>query len=371
MHQPLHVAHLTSAHPSGDTRIFVKECRSLARAGYRVTLIATNAVKETKDGVNIIGVPFSGGRIKRMLQASKAVYKKALEVNADIYHFHDPELLPYGVKLAQKGKIVFYDSHEDLPRQVMTKHYIPVWMRKWVSQITEARENKAARQLAGVIAATPIIRQRFEKIGVHCIDVCNYPSLEDMPSPTPFSQKEKVACYIGSITEVRGIREKINAMNGASFTLHIAGAFSPAELETEMRNQPGWHHVQYHGFADRKGVRRLLDQSMVGLVTLRPVKSFSEALPVKMFEYMAAGIPVIATDIPLWKSIIDDAQCGVSVDVFDEEQLRSSIETLLNDSSRAEQMGKNGRKAVEEKYNWSIEEQKMLHFYSSIATTAK
>jgi len=365
MHQPIHVAHLTSAHPSGDTRIFVKECRSLARAGYRVSLIATNAVKETKDGVSIIGVPFNGGRIKRMLFASQAVYKKALEVNADIYHFHDPELLPYGVKLAQQGKIVFYDSHEDLPRQVMTKHYIPKWLRPWVSRITEKRENNSARQLAGVIAATPIIRERFEKIGIKCVDVCNYPSLEDMPIPVPFSQKEKVACYIGSITEVRGIREKINAMNGADFTLHIAGAFSPSELETEMRNQPGWHHVQYHGFADRKGVRKLLDQSMVGLVTLRPVKSFSEALPVKMFEYMAAGIPVIATDIPLWKSIIDDAQCGVTVNVFDEDQLRSTIEQLLHDPNRAEQLGKNGRKAVEEKYNWSIEEKKLLAFYES------
>lgn len=371
MNQPLHVAHLTSAHPSGDTRIFVKECRSLARAGYRVSLIATNAVKETKDGVNIIGVPFSGGRIKRMLFASKSVYKKALELNADIYHFHDPELLPYGVKLARKGKIVIYDSHEDLPRQVMTKHYIPLWMRKWVSQITEARENKAARQLAGVVAATPIIRNRFEKIGIQCIDVCNYPSLEDMPAPVPFSSKEKVACYIGSITEVRGIREKINAMNGANFILHLAGAFSPAELESEMRQQPGWHQVQYHGFADRKGVRKLLDQSMVGLVTLRPVKSFSEALPVKMFEYMAAGIPVIATNIPLWKSIIDDAHCGLSVDVFNEDALRDAIEQLINDTARAEQLGKNGRKAVEEKYNWSIEEKKLLRFYETLAAQPK
>jgi glycosyltransferase involved in cell wall biosynthesis len=362
-----HVVHLTSAHPASDTRIFIKECRSLAKAGYTVTLVAQNAVSETIDGVHVVGIPFSGGRIKRMLFASRKVYKKALELQADLYHLHDPELLPYGIKLAKLGKKVIYDSHEDLPRQILTKHYIPSFLRSTVSRIMERREQSAVKQFAGVIAATPIIRHRFEKLHINCVDVCNYPSLDEIYTANiPFAEKKNEACYIGSITEIRGIREKVAAMHGASFTLNLAGAFSPAELGEEIRQHPGWKNIHYFGFANRTTVREILDSSKVGLVTLRPTQSFAEALPVKMFEYMAAGIPVVATDLPLWKSIIDEHNCGVTVDVYQTEKLRSVIEQLINNSALAEQMGKNGRAAVEQKFNWNIEEKKLILFYSSI-----
>ncbi|MFP3338875.1 glycosyltransferase, partial [Micrococcus sp. SIMBA_131] len=123
--------HLTSVHSPHDIRIFIKECKSLYKEGYDVTYIVPNATSEIKDGVNIIGVPSDASNERnRMIKTTKAVYEAALKVDADIYHFHDPELIPTGLKLKRKGKKVIHDIHEDVPRQILEKQWIPSPLRK-------------------------------------------------------------------------------------------------------------------------------------------------------------------------------------------------------------------------------------------------
>ena len=134
-----------------------------------------------------------------------------------------------------------------------------------------------------------------------------------------------------------------------------------------MGTMSGWRQVEALGFVDREGVRAMVARSMAGLVVLHPTINYIDALPVKMFEYMSAGIPVIASNFPPWKEIIEGAKCGLCVDPLDPGEIAGAIQFIVEHPEEAEQMGKNGRRAVERRYNWEMGEKKLLEFYSGLA----
>jgi glycosyltransferase involved in cell wall biosynthesis len=146
----------------------------------------------------------------------------------------------------------------------------------------------------------------------------------------------------------------------------LAGDFSSHHVQVELAATPEWKNVRWQGSLDRNGIARLLDRVRAGLVVLHPEQNFVVSLPIKLFEYMSAGIPVIASDFPLWRGIIEDSGCGILVDPFDPGAIAKAVELLLTDSALAEDMGRRGRKSVEERFNWSSEEQTLLSFYSSL-----
>ncbi len=361
------IAHLTSAHQDGDVRIFHKECVSLAKAGYDVSMIIPNTASRVEKGVNIISFQIKkGSRMFRAIKAVNRVYKEALKLNAHVYHLHDPELLRIALKLKRKGKIVIYDAHEDLPRQVLSKSYIPKIFRSLLSFFLEKYENARAKKLNGIICATPFIRARFEKINSNSIDINNYPILEGLSTmertPDP---KKRIICYAGSITKVRGVLELVNSLPLANCRLVLAGNLSDVKFKAELEKSPGWPFVDYKGFLDRKGIEDMYSIAHVGVVTLHPIVNYLDSLPVKMFEYMAAGLPVLASDFPLWKNIIQDTGAGVCVNPLSSEAISKELVKLLENTEWTSEMSKNGRKAVIEKYNWKIEEAKLLDFYSN------
>ena len=370
----LQVCHLTSAHPSDDIRIFHKECCSLVENGYNVSIISTYpAVKENK-GVEFIQVAKRGkGRFRRMLLTTRSVYEKALEVNADIYHFHDPELLPYGLKLRRKGKIVIYDAHEDLPKQVMDKPWIPKFLRGAVSGIISRYEGYVAKRLSGVISVTETICERFKKVNPTVEMVANYPLLHEVKELQEL-ERAKVPgqiCYVGNLFPKRGVLELVDALNYSTAELVLAGKFSTTEFERKVSENTGWKKVNYLGHVDRKRVIEILGSSQIGLVTLHPTLSYKESLPIKMFEYMAAGIPVIASDFPLWRSIIDKENCGLCVDPMNPRAIGAAIDELISDPSKAEKMGKNGYEAFKMRYNWGVEQEKLVRFYITLVESKK
>lgn len=362
-----HICHITTVHPADDVRIFHKECSSLQRAGYQVTLLVANGENAQINDVNIVGVeaPYSG-RLGRMRKVPKVLFQKAMELNADVYHFHDPEFLRYALKMQKAGKKVIYDVHEDVPRQILAKYWIPKLVRKSVSARFERLENKISAQLSYICTATPHIRERFLKINPNTVDINNFPRLEELSDVAPYSQKSQAACYIGGMTQVRGISELVDAVADANFELHLAGKFSPESLRDQQVEKAGWKNVVEHGFLSRDGVKGVLAKSKVGVVTLHPTENYVDALPVKMFEYMAAGIPVLASNFPLWQQIVNDSQCGICVDPLNPQHIASGIEQLLADDAASEQMGLNGRKAVEEQYNWAVEEAKLKEVYANL-----
>jgi len=362
------VCHLTSAHPRYDTRIFHKECKSLVKNGYNVNLIvADDFGNEIKDGVNIFDVGRDKrGRFIRFTKTTRKVYKKAIQIDADLYHFHDPELIFFSYLLKIKGKKVIYDVHEDLPRQLLSKPYLGTIVKRLLSILIEKVENYFASKFNAVITATSFIRDRFLKINSESIDINNFPLLNEFKDFSSFKKKNEV-CYVGGLSEVRGIYELVKSLSYLdSIRLNLGGSFNDYSFEKKTKSLKSWSKVNELGFLDRDKIRDVYSKSKIGLVTLHPIINYSDALPVKMFEYMACGLPVIASNVPLWKQIIEENKCGICVNPFNSEDIANTINKMVENPALLKEMGANGRKAILSKYNWSFEESKLLKLYKKL-----
>lgn len=367
MDKKIKVCHLTSAHTRYDTRIFHKECRSLFTEGYDVSLVVADGKgDEVKSGIKIYDVGKKNGRLKRFTQTTKKVYNKAIQVNADIYHFHDPELIFYANKLVKKKYKVIYDSHEDVPKQILSKYYLNFWLRRIISITYQLFEKRKSCNFSYIITATDFIKNRFLSVNKNVKSVKNFPDPKEIQVRCDWEEKQNVVCYIGAISRNRGIVESIIAVEKAGVKLDLAGKFSSDKLKSEVQQMSGWKFVKYNGFADRQQVNHILCKAKIGLVTLHPKINYLDALPIKLFEYMIAGIPVISSDIPLWRSIVDENKCGICVDPMKPRDIAKAINYLLANEKEAELMGENGRKAIKNKYNWEVEKEKLLNIYDNL-----
>lgn len=357
---------LTSVHSPYDIRIFHKESKSLAMAGYDVSLIAQYDKDEVVDGIRILSLPRPRNRIERMTKTVWQTYRRALEVDADIYHFHDPELIPVGLLLKLHGKRVIYDVHEDVPRQNLSKSYIPAVFRRPISLMIGALEAFSARRFDGVVTATPFISRRFRELGANVVNVNNYPLLSELyAAEIQWAKKKNVVCYVGGIAQIRGAFEMVKAIGKTKYRLLLAGNIE-TDIAKSLKQMPSWRQVDALGFVNRECVRVTMTCSMGGAVLFHPEPNHIDAQPNKMFEYMSAGIPVIASDFPLWREIVEGNECGICVDPLNTEEIAKAIEFIIENPAEAEQMGKNGRRAVEERYNWSMERKKLMDLYRKL-----
>lgn len=365
------VAHLTSVHSRRDTRIYVKQCKSLKMKGYNVTLIVADGQGHAIiDSINVIDVGKSSNRLHRIIRSSQRILKEAIRINADIYHLHDPELLMIAGRLKKLGKVVIFDSHEDVPKQILGKAYLNKYISYIISRVYDFYEKRVCKNLDFVVAATPYIRDKFKSNGIRSVDVKNYPSLEELKlEDVDWSKKKRQVIYVGGLDRVRGIKEMTVAMSDikSDVKLLIGGSFNDSVFAEEVRSHiSSKNNVQFLGWLDRESVKIYLSQSMVGLVTLHPRENYIDALPVKMFEYMAMGIPVVASKFPLWEEIVKTADCGLCVDPIKPSEIARAITYLIDNPEIAYVMGQNGRKAVLESYNWDKESVKLFDLYAAL-----
>jgi len=350
-------------------RIFRKMCVSLAAAGYDVRLVVADGLGDaTVQGVRIRDVGVARGRGNRILRTPGRVLAAALEEPADLFHFHDPELLGTGLKLKQRGQRVVFDSHEDVPRQILHKPYLPGPIARFVSVGFESYQESVVRRLDGVVAATPYIRDLFRTKTPHVVDVSNFPLQDELFVQDAWGSKSREICYIGDVSGIRGIVELAEAMGvvASGAVLNLCGEFPDRALQARVRALEGWQRVREHGVLDRAGVRGVLARSLAGVVTLHPVPNYVHSQPIKMFEYMSAGIPVIASDFPLWRDIVIGNDCGVVVDPMQPRQIAAAIDRLVADPAEARRLGENGRRAVQERYSWEAEVPSLLRFYRGV-----
>jgi len=366
----LKVVHLSSAHFAGDTRILHKECKSLVRAGHDVTLVAQHEKDTIVSGVKIKALHNPRRRWRRWTAALWRLCRDVARLPADLYHFHDPELIPVGMWLSLRGKRVIYDAHEDLPNTFAYKYYIPAFARETLGWLAGRIEDLAVQRFAAVVAATPTIATRFSKYNTNTVVVRNFPSLAELAHGVnlPWNERPPLVVYVGSMAPERGFREAVAAISllppDLNARLAFAGPLTP-QLREEMGRLAGSDRTDLLGLLGRSEVISLLGRARVGLVPLHRMPNFINALPVKLFEYMSAGVPVVASDFPLWRQIVEDAGCGLLVDPRDSNGIARAIEYLLTHPEEAQQMGARGREAIQRSYNWKTEEQKLLALYNS------
>ncbi len=361
------VCHISTVHPVKDIRIFEKECCSLEEAGYEVHLITSYPRDEELRGIKILSLPPSRNRFFRAIKNGYLAYRKALKCRSDVYHFHDPELLPVGFLLSLRKKKVVYDIHEDVPLTIYYKEWIPRFLRSSLSRIVKMVENCCAGRMDYMIAATPAIRNRFSGLACRAIDVNNFPMLKEFAGlDSGWERKERAVCYIGSLDRFRGMVEMTLAVGQTDGKLLLAGTISPESQRNLVTSLAGWKQVEDLGQVDRRGVTRILRRSMAGLVLYHPHPNHVYAQPNKMFEYMAGGIPVIASDFPLWRDIIVQNGCGLCCDPLDPAEIAGAMQWIFEHPEEAREMGERGRKAVAEKYNWEAERRKLYAVYEEL-----
>ena len=361
------ICHITTVHERYDIRIFWKECISAAKAGNQVFLIVNDDLDDEEvGGVKLFTIKSpSTNRISRILskQTKKKAYERAIDMDADIYHFHDPELLSVGTKLKKQGLCVIYDSHEDVPRQILGKEWIPSFIRPLISRVYEQYENRCARKFDCIIAPTPHIKERFEKLNNSVWEICNFPSFEDIKYSGENYSNDNPGCYVGGLSNNRGIKQIAEATDKVGLRLNLCGKFESIGLKQELLNN--YKDVEHLGVLGRNDISEVLCNSSMGFVTLLNTPNDAMAYPIKLFEYMAAGIPVIASKFPVYKEIVDGNNCGICVDPMDIGQICDAINKIKSDKEYADILRRNGYKAIIEKYNWESQAAKLIRCYNN------
>ncbi len=368
---PKKVAHLTSVHDPGDSRITVKECATLLESGYNVVLVAPGALRNAPLGLAFRSLPVPKNRFDRLTRTVWNVYHEALKEKADVYHFHDPELMFVGLALRLTGARVIFDVHEDIPADIVDKPWIAPALRRPIAAVSAAVLRAFNRFFSAIVAATPAIARGLahDRLAV----VNNYPRADEFADvvDADFSNRPASVLYLGSITLIRCIDRLVGALAhpemGNGIRLTLIGRFEDGRLEQRISAMPGWNRVDYLGWRSRLEVQSIVGNVRAGVILFRSGPNIDDALPTKLFEYMAAGLPVVVSSTLQCSSLVVDAGCGVAVDPYDEAAVARAISDLVSNPSLAQAMGARGRRLVLEHYLWESEGRRLTKLYAEIA----
>lgn len=366
------VCHITSVHRRYDTRIFYKQCMSLSKTYDVYLLVNDDKGDEYINGVNIISNNIiTKNKFSRIFKSLKSIKRKALTIDADIYHLHDPELLPLVKFLKKKGKKVIFDSHEDYPPTFLTKDWIPRLLRKPIKLIYEHIEKRAIKKADGAIVCYHWTYDRYKKWNDNVQLVYNFPIINDQIKSNTNIKKKYDLVYAGGIKEIWNhvvILDSIsNTENKILYAL--AGPYDDSYMKI-LKKHENWDNVDYKGIIDIEEVMNIYQDSKIGVALLDyiPVTHYKKGnlANTKIFEYMYNKLPILCTDFDMWSKIVKEENCGIVVNPNNVGEISKAIDYLLNNPEEAKQMGLNGYKAVIEKYNWNNDSKKMFKLYEDI-----
>jgi len=288
----------------------------------------------------------------------------------DVVHLHDPELIPAGVLLKLSGRKVVYDAHEHVARDIFSKPWLPAVLKPPISIGIALVERLAVAMFDAVVCATPAILRSQPQSKSSLVQ--NYSWTQEL-LPLDGTVREpdgRSFLFVGGLAKVRNARQMVEAIGRLPATLDarliLAGIFTPPELEQELRLLPGWNRVDYRGWIDRRAFAVLAARSVAGLVLYSPTVYHLESQPTKLFEYMSAGLPVIASDFPLWRRIVEEAKCGLLVNPNDAGQIGDALQWMIEHPGEASTMGQNGARAVQSTFNWENEAKELVRLYRKL-----
>ena len=365
---------LTSAHPPLDARIFHKEAQTLRQAGYEVVIVAPCAHSETVAGIRIRAVAPVASRRERVWR-SREIYAAAKQEQADIYHFHDPDLIPVGLLLQRRlRKPVIYDVHEYYGDSLLTRYWLPRPLRLPVARLVDWLEKRAARSFAAVITVNSHMAGLFKRQNPCGAILHNYPLAAQFTRPRPEQVKAPALLYLGGINRERGLEVILRAMvyvqqQFPGVACELVGPVDTADLGPEFADLDSWlqrGNVRLRGRIDYTEVPQILAQSTLALVPLLATLNYQKAIPVKLLEYMAAGLPVVGSRFGYIESIISNHHCGRLVQAGNPEQLAEAIGEFLAKPQEALACGQNGWDAFHRYYTWENEAGKLVDLYAGL-----
>lgn len=362
------VCHVTSSHETNDVRIFQKECLSLASAGYDVYLIGPGESRKEGD-VTIVGTKYRGqSRIKRFLIQPCIAYHRARKLKCDIYHLHDPELVPYIPFFKKIGKVIF-DSHEDILGDDYNREWIWKPIQKYIATIMTAFLRIYLKRADVLISVSPQIVKRLKNVNPNVYMVTNYPCY--IEKPNYISEKKKYdLCFTGTISDMYNIEKVLGILDNISdINFVLCGPINDEYLQ-RLKKHKSWSQVDYKGLVSHEEVEKIQGMSKIGLAVFNKWSGtgwdYGSLGVIKLFEYLMAGLPVVCTDFILWKNIMSQYNCGICVNPESEVEIENAILELLGDDAKRKQMGELGQEAIKNDYNWRNQAQILVSIYNNM-----
>ncbi len=372
------VVHLTSAHSRYDDRILWRECRSLREHGYDVTLVVNDAKgNETlESGIKIVSTGFvPKGRYERLTDGVAKVYELSMAQDADIYHLHDAELLMIALKLKQHGKKVIFDSHEVYGEVIKGRRWLPWVMREGVSLGYNSYEAYVCKRIDGVIHVGKYDgKDWFAGRSKRWVYVRNFPRRDEYENiDVPKYDTRENICFSGGLSRETGVLTLLEAANRAKTKLILAGRFTPEGFQEEFERLDIHHTAEYAGFLGRREIFDLYGKCAIGVCTqpdlggqLVKIENFNN----KVYEYMSMEMPVILSDFPYKRQMVDKYHFGLVVNPANPKSIAEKITWLLEHPKDAEEMGKNGKRLLEDQFTWERSaEPELLRLYNMIEET--
>ena len=372
------LCHFSTAHTQLKSRSFHRECLPLASAGMNVRYVTPAEIKGQRNGVDFVPLKRAQRRAQSLL-APAALVRILLGQKANLYHFQDPELLPLALalKLIFHKRIV-YDAYEDFPSMALNKSSFPSVLRLLAAKAVAALEHLGAYCFDGVMTADPLTLRRFAHTGKsRKLVFFNFPNLDLFPPP---QAKTKVfdVVYRGGLSARTGVLVLLEAMRlladrGNPARLLLIGYFDDAVFESELRQRIRdlglSANVELRGRMEHEDMAEALSQARVGVSPLQDIPKFRLNIPVKIFEYWACGLPVVASDLPPIRPFFRNVGGGFLYQPADAAELAQSISWLLDHPDAATRMGRNGRSAIVQRFNNHNEIHKLREFFSRVTAT--
>jgi glycosyltransferase involved in cell wall biosynthesis len=354
-----------------ESRILFKECATLSASGFEVFLLAPVSENAIVEGVSVTALHVPRNRLGRITVGVFAALRNAWRLHADLYHFHDSELLPVAWLLQCLGNRVVFDMHENLPAAIRTKPWVPRLLRGVMSMAMCLVERCLLWHMPVVFAEESYLKH-YRYVRRACV-VQNMPlanRLLDIREP----KNDQISVgYLGGVSADRGCLVTLQALALLKQRGRNVAWYCIGPMETGLREQVtaiveshGLHDIHMMGSTPGKEALPLIARCHVGLALLSPCPNYIESFPTKMFEYMAMGLPVVVSDFPLYRRVIEQHQCGLCVNPADPQAVATALASILDDPRLAQQMGEAGRLAVVEQYNWSAEGRKLVDFYRTL-----
>ena len=368
----------SSVHRWDDTRILYRQAVSLSALG-KVALFAPAPFRKRIFGnITIIGIPpwrHKHQRI-RLITGLYITFRNNIKHIKSI-HIHDPELLPVIYLLHHKNKHLglIYDMHENYKELIYSKLWIPSFLRSAIKKIYIWIEEKVIPEISGAIYSPKDLKNNLLSLNSRVVRIENYPILKResaIHNLDEIKRGNNKVVYLGEMRRIRGILELIEAIKVVSKTinnirLEFIGRAVPSNFEWEIKSKIQQlnleSYISVRGHLPYDEALGLARDANIGIVTFLPTPNNLSCLPNKLFEYMQLCLPVIASNFPHYAEIIGKSNCGLLVDPSDPNSIALGIIKLLSDPDLAKKMGNNGRRAVDNEYNWENESNKLLNFY--------